>query len=133
MFSVIWRKQEMPYDFFDLQQNVMDAQKIINSYYVIMQDYDDKITQIENETNEKIDEQAAQIEGGDNDPGLAYARYLDTLLEEGDKIRSKTEGIFKYYMQSVRGSIHVGQAGASAEDVTFDSPQQYISYMESLY
>ena len=71
----------MPYDFFDLQQNVMDAQKIINSYYVIMQDYDDKITQIENETNEKIDEQAAQIEGGDNDPGLAYARYLDTLLE----------------------------------------------------
>lgn len=123
----------MPYDFFDLQQNVMDAQKIINSYYVIMQDYDDKITQIENETNEKIDEQAAQIKGGDNDPGLAYARYLDTLLEKGDEIRSKTEGIFKYYMQSVRGAIHGGQSGASAEDVTFDSPEQYISYMESLY
>ena len=55
----------MPYDFFDLQQNVMDAQKIINSYYVIMQDYDDKITQIENETNEKISLSAGCLSGPD--------------------------------------------------------------------
>ena len=47
----------MAYDFFELQEHVIDADQLINQYYSFVQDYNNQIDQLEKETNAKIDVQ----------------------------------------------------------------------------
>ena len=51
----------MAYDFFELQEHVIDADQLINQYYSFVQDYNNQIDQLEKETNAKIDVQTQKI------------------------------------------------------------------------
>lgn len=122
----------MAYDFFELQEHVIDADQLINQYYSFVQDYNNQIDQLEKETNAKIDVQTQKAIEEDK-KGLEFARYLDSLQDDALDIISKAESMYKYYKQSGMGSSRIEQEHVDVQDVTFDTPQQYISYMDGLY
>lgn len=110
----------MAYDFFELQEHVIDADQLINQYYSFVQDYNNQIDQLEKETNAKIDVQTQKAIEEDK-KGLEFARYLDSLQDDALDIISKAESMYKYYKQSGMGSSRIEQEHVDVQDVTFDT------------